>query len=81
MDATVVLPFRTVDALLHPERGLAAGLHVVRDADEWARHWAGPPPGRPFAPAPIDWQREMCVAVPSHPAPAQLFTRVASEDC
>ncbi|MEV6302673.1 protease complex subunit PrcB family protein [Actinoplanes sp. NPDC051861] len=60
--ARVLLPFRTVFDRLRHTLQPSEGLHVVRDADEWARHWAGPSSGTP-APAAVDWQTEMCVVV------------------
>jgi hypothetical protein len=69
----VWLPFRTIGSLLRPDLEPSEGLHVVRDADEWTRHWAGPPFGQPWLlPAPaVDWQTEMCVV-------ATLGTRPSS---
>jgi hypothetical protein len=56
-----------------PDLELSEGLHVVRDADEWTRHWAGPSSGQPWLlPAPaVDWQTEMCIV-------AALGTRSSS---
>lgn len=71
--ARVWLPFRTIGSLLRPDLDLSEGVHVVRDADEWTRHWAGPSSGQPWSPpAPaVDWQTEMCVV-------AALGTRSSS---
>jgi hypothetical protein len=56
---TTWLPFRNVNGLLREDLRLPAGLHVVSDAGEWARDWAGPP-SEPPVPA-VDWETEMCV--------------------
>ncbi|GGN35123.1 hypothetical protein FHR83_006114 [Actinoplanes campanulatus] len=60
-----LLPFRTIDSLLRPNLEPAAGLYVIRDADEWSRQWAASPSEQlsvPPVPA-VDWQTEMCVAI------------------
>jgi hypothetical protein len=61
----VLLPFRSIDALLQPHRYLPEGLHIVRDADEWARLWTRTDSRAPSeAPAlAVSWQAEMCVVV------------------
>ncbi|GGN65525.1 hypothetical protein GCM10010112_26960 [Actinoplanes lobatus] len=58
-----LLPFRDIGSLVRPRQDLSEGLHVVRDADEWARHWAKSSSGSSFGPpaAAVDWQTEMCV--------------------
>ncbi|GAA0906524.1 protease complex subunit PrcB family protein [Virgisporangium aurantiacum] len=61
----VLLPYRTIDGLLQTHRHLPEGLHIVRDADEWARLWTrvdSRPPSEPPALA-VSWQTEMCVVV------------------
>src|SRR5687768_1653284 len=61
----VLLPFRSVDALLGSHRHLPEGLHVVRDAAGWAGLWTRSD-SRPPAEAPelaVSWQTEMCVVV------------------
>ena len=63
--ARVQLPFRTVDNLSWPARNLSKGLHIVRDADDWIRLWAGSSSGQPSEPPlpAVDWQTEMFVAI------------------
>ncbi|MET8152453.1 hypothetical protein ACIBSW_10015 [Actinoplanes sp. NPDC049668] len=61
--APVWLPFRTISTLVRSDLRPPEGLHVVRDADEWTRQWAGSPSGDRFGPPvpAVDWQTEMCV--------------------
>jgi hypothetical protein len=63
--ARILLPFRPITHLLRPRQDLTEGLHLVRDEDEWTRHWAGSSSRRLFEPPvpPVDWPTEMCVVV------------------
>jgi hypothetical protein len=57
-----LLPFHTIDGRWWPNLHLPAGLHLVRDADEWTRLWARSPFCPPKPPAlEVNWQTEMCV--------------------
>jgi hypothetical protein len=50
---------------LRPNLRPSEGVYVVRDADEWTRHWAGSSSGQPSEPPvpAVNWQTEMCVVV------------------
>jgi hypothetical protein len=59
----VLLPFRTITGLWRADRDIPAGVHIVRDADEWTR-LSAPSAHRhtPELPVPaVNWQTEMCV--------------------